>query len=296
MIAHFPAFSKLELQHKNSIEEITGGFPPYSDFNFTSLFCWNVDGSAAVSLLNDNLVIRIPDYTSAKIIYSILGKNRLDDSLHQLLEVASELNMVPEDTISSIQHQHRFKIAEDRGNFDYIYNLADLAKLTGRQHKKKRHKVNRVRETFADKLRVDNMNYVDEDLVSKIEAVFERWRKHSKQSEKELQSESIAIRRLLENADSLDLFVTLVSVETEPVAFSINEVLDDKNALCHFEKAAPIHHHIFSFVAHQAAEHLLAQDCEFVNWEQDMDIPGLRQLKMSYHPSSMLKKYTVNKA
>lgn len=296
MIAHFPSFSKLEIQHKNSVGKITDRFPPYSDFNFTSLFSYDTDGSVAIALLNNNLVMRMPDYTSDQTVYSLLGKNSVDESLSKLLELTSELKMVPEDTINSIHHKHNFKIAEDRGNFDYIYELADLAKLTGRKHKNKRHKVNHVRHTFAEKLLVDNTNYIDHQLRQKIEEVFDKWKKHSKQTEHEIRSENIAVTRLLDNADSLNLLITLVSLETEPVAFSINEVLVDKYAICHFEKAAPIHHHIFSFVTHQAAEYLLGQECTYVNWEQDLDIPGLRQSKMFYHPSHFLKKYTVQRA
>lgn len=41
MIPKFPEFKKLELSNKEEIENFTSKFPPYSDFNFVSMWCWD---------------------------------------------------------------------------------------------------------------------------------------------------------------------------------------------------------------------------------------------------------------
>ena len=108
MISKFPSFSRLEIHHKNSVDEITSRYVPYSDFNFTSLFSWNTSGSTAISLLNGNLVIKMPDYSSAQIVYSLLGNKMIDESLVKLLALTPQLKLVPEDTIKSIRSPRSF--------------------------------------------------------------------------------------------------------------------------------------------------------------------------------------------
>ena len=43
MLPKFPEFKKLELNDKAVLHSVTALLPPYSDFNFTSLFSWNVN-------------------------------------------------------------------------------------------------------------------------------------------------------------------------------------------------------------------------------------------------------------
>lgn len=62
MISEFPQFKKLELADKKDIEKFTSKFPPYSDFNFVSMWSWDIRGEMRVSQLNGNLVVRFTDY------------------------------------------------------------------------------------------------------------------------------------------------------------------------------------------------------------------------------------------
>ena len=69
-------------------------------------------------------------------------------------------------------------------------------------------------------------------------------------------------------------------------------LLDEKNIDIHFEKA-------FGEYAgsYQAINYLFlknqASNFEFVNREEDMGEPGLREAKLSYNPVMMLKKYQM---
>src|SRR4051812_119537 len=85
-LGKFPKFIKLDLRHKDSLREIAKNFPPYSDFNFVSLFTWDRDNSVAVSELNGNLVVRFSDYTDGEIFYSLLGKEKLEKTLEVIFD------------------------------------------------------------------------------------------------------------------------------------------------------------------------------------------------------------------
>jgi len=44
MIPEFPQFKNLELTDKIDVEKFTSKFPPYSDFNFVSMWSWDIKG------------------------------------------------------------------------------------------------------------------------------------------------------------------------------------------------------------------------------------------------------------
>ncbi len=298
MISCFPNFSKLSLDHRDKINLLTKNFAPYSDFNFTSLFSWNVDGSTEISILNDNLVIRLPDYLDGSSVYSILGSSKIEESLDSLLSITDCLKLVPEVVIDSLVAKQRYLIAEDRDSFDYIYNLKHLTELTGEHYKKKRNKHNVFVNDHQDlELQVRVIDKLDSRHKEHLKQVDLLWADHNSRSDGDIIPERKAIAKLLDNFSSLQLAITEVVVEGEIKAFSINELMDGNYTICHFEKALKVHHqHINNFLVIQVAKQLHAAGKNWMNWEQDLGLEGLRRSKLSYRPSTMLKKYIVKKA
>jgi hypothetical protein len=79
------------------------------------------------------------------------------------------------------------------------------------------------------------------------------------------------------------------------VGFSVNEVLDDTYVLCHFQKAVLDFENVDVFLSNVVAKEAMHFGCHYINWEQDLGIPGLRELKQSYKPDLFLKKYTITR-
>lgn len=73
MIPEFPQFKLIELSDKGSVEKVTQKYLPYSDFDFISMWCWNIKGKIKISKLNNNLVVRFTDYLSGNPFFSFLG-------------------------------------------------------------------------------------------------------------------------------------------------------------------------------------------------------------------------------
>lgn len=300
MIARFPKYSKLQLIHKADVKALTAGFEPASDFNFTSLFCWN-DGSSEISIINNNLVIKLSDYTSGDPILSMLGDNQVDESLITILNEVDQLKLVPETTVKNIAKMHTFSVSEDRDNFDYIYNTADIANLAGQSFKKKRNKVNSVINTHSSRLKVVQLDHIDRTVKLEVKRLFKLWSDHvsvksSTVTKDEIanEAEQEALENLLNHADSFDLLVTLIYLDGDLVAFSLNEIINPTYAICHFEKALPIHNQIHSLIANKAAKDIENHGCIFLNWEQDLGLPGLRRAKLSYNPHHFIRKYNVS--
>lgn len=295
MINKYPEFSKLSLDQKAQINTFTKLFVPYSDFNFTSLFAWDIDESTEVSLHNDNLVIRMPDYLDGSTVYSILGNNKIEESITELLEKTDQLKMVPASVIDALGANKDFDIVEDRDSFDYIYDLDHLTKLAGAKFKAKRYKSNVfVKDHSGLQLEVKTLSKITQAHAEELKHLDLQWARQTPRDQGDIVPERKAIARLLDNFDHFNLMLTEVIVDGQLKAFSINERIDDDYTICHFEKALSVHHeHINTFLVVQVAKQLKTNGHKWMNWEQDLGLDGLRNSKMSYHPDHMLKKYTV---
>lgn len=290
----FPKFEKVEIAHKEFIDTYNKLFEPYSDFNFTSLFSWS-DDQAEVSLLNKNLVLKMPDYLDGTPTYSVLGKNKVDETLLELFAIAKKLRYVPEVTVNSIRDQNVFHITEDEDNFDYIYLTSSLSSLQGGQYKKIRSKVHAFEQDHVNhEVSTYTISRFPKELINEIKKIDLLWAISSDREDGDLISERKALATLLDNADSLNLLLTCLLVNNELKAFSINELLDKNYAICHFEKALKSHHaNITPFLVSTVAKKIHEAGVTHLNWEQDLGLPGLRHSKLAYQPTKMLKKYTV---
>lgn len=296
MIALYPEFSKLKLSHKEEIQTITSKFEPYSDFNFTSLFCWNTDRSTEVSILNENLVIKLPDYVTGKPVYSILGDHKIDDSLEQLLALTDELKMVPEVVVNNIAAARAYNIEPDQDHFDYVYMLDKLADLPGGHYKTKRNKISKFMRHYGSDLTLKKVSFSDDNKKHEIVTTFEHWAKERQRNDEEVKREREALERLLENAGQLNLICLQVFIDGISVGFSINEVVQQDYAICHFQKSNLTFEHMDLFLSNIIAKELKHFGCRYVNWEQDLGIPGLRESKQSYLQEFFLKKYRIKRA
>lgn len=293
MIATFPQFSSLDFLHRDEVQAITAKYASYSDFNFVSLYAWNVDGSTSISLLNDNLVICLPDYMDSHPVYSILGTMQADNSLAQLLTVTDRLELVPSVFVKSLKDTDSYIITESRDNFDYMYELSSIAALVGGELKKKRNKLNRVQKALGQRLSTSTVTKVAKPELLLL--LFEHWAVQNHKPEESIKAEAEALRRILYRTEELGLLVTDLSIDDELCGFSINELLPRQSSITHFEKTLLPHEDIPVYMTHLAIDELIKHGARKVNWEQDLGIPGLRQAKMSYRPSGFLKKYTISK-
>ena len=82
-------------------------------------------------------------------------------------------------------------------------------------------------------------------------------------------------------------------VADKMVAYTVAEALSDQMLLIHFEKADPDYKGSYQAINRMFLAHA-AGGFTRVNREQDLDDPGLRKAKLSYHPVDFLRKYDVS--
>lgn len=182
-------------------------------------------------------------------------------------------------------------VAEDRDQADYVYLVSDLVMLEGRRYDAKRNFLNGL-------ISGHNWEYrrIDAVVAAECLALEEDWcnLRHCDENPG-LAEEQRAIRELLENWSSAGLLGGAVRVEGRVAGFAIGEKLNPTTAVVHFEKANPTLRGAYQLINQQfCANELL--EFKFVNREQDLGIPGLRQAKLSYHPHHLVRKFRVRPA
>lgn len=300
MLPQFPNFKKVEASDRRAVEAFTHRYPPYSDFNFTSLFAWDTSGKRMISELNGNLVVRFTDYSTDEPFFSFLGENEREQTARELIRHAENegispiLRLVPETSVIGIRPSV-LTVQEDRDNFDYVYSIPTLASMAGRALKSKRHLANRFEEEHPDS-RLEVMSLADPSIQKNVISVIRKWeeKKQSDNKTYELEHEERAIKCLFETASSHELIIGAIFADDEIRSFTIEELLPQQYSMGHFWKSDSRYAGTYDFLARKMALHFEAQGVAYWNWEQDLGLEGLRRSKSGFQPVSFLKKYIIS--
>lgn len=294
MIPQFPAFKKLEITDRDEVEAITRNFPPYSDFNFTSMWVWDVTGRTALSRLHDNLVVRFADYLTGMPFYSFIGANKLNETAQVLLShsekegTAPSLRLVPAEA-ATLLDPALFHIVEDPDNFDYCASAKEMSEHKGQKFMKKRNHIRKFKGKNNPSYAL--LNLADTAVCEKQRELFRKWSLFKEKNFNE--HEFAAFERFLSMPKN-DFSVGGVFVEDSLEAFWVTETVAPGFSISHFEKANSFAYPgIYQFLKQEHATVLVGKGIVQVNLEQDLGIPGLRENKSSYN-SLFLKKYVVS--
>jgi len=249
------------------------------------------------SALNENLVIKMPDYISGKEIISFIGINKPNLTRSTLLQYAkkddirAELRLIPHATATKIDPS-KFSVEQDPDNFDYVFSTEKLSKLKGGDFKVKRHLSNRFinkypKAVFRTSLVSDSAS---QKQVIELLKVWQNCRNDT------VELENIAIYRLLElsKIKQNNLILSGIYMEENLVAFSIDEILSGDYAISHFFKSNNEYSGVSEYINQKSAQFLLKHGVKLWSWEQDLGLSGLRKSKNSYRPVTLLKKYNIN--
>lgn len=180
----------------------------------------------------------------------------------------------------------RFCYESDPGNADYLYLRSDLAELAGTAYHRKRNHIARFEKNHPD--------WSYEPLCSENTAealrVAHRWMQDREICTPALEHEWRAIQHALEHFDELELCGGLIRVQEKAVAMSIASYISHSVADVHYEKCLPSFRDAYPMINRELARRL---SCQYINREEDLNQPGLRQAKLSYRPVFLLSRHTA---
>ena len=300
VLPEFPKFKKLEISDKEAVEKITSKYPPYSDFNFISMWSWDIKGDMRLCQLHGNLVVRFTDYVTGEPFYSFLGDNKVNETAEALLQLSTEqglepkLKLIPEIVVNRLDS--KFKVIEDRDNFDYIYKNEDLANLLGNKFHDKRYLYNKFKKYYRDDKMLISSN-IGDSTIKDILKLDEKWAmcKIEKSLKCDIKNETEAVKKFFTSIDQFSnskfLFLSLY-IKEDLVSFSISSIINSDYVLCHFTKGDVEYKGVYEYMITDYGLNF-SKIATFMNYEQDLGISSLRSSKNSFNPSCFLKKYVI---
>ncbi|HPT40697.1 MAG TPA: phosphatidylglycerol lysyltransferase domain-containing protein [Candidatus Paceibacterota bacterium] len=300
MIPQFPAFKNFELYDKEEIEKYTSAFPPYAEYQFTTMCCWEIHQPFQLSIINENLLIKQTNCLTGEYFFSLVGTNSLPQTFNEISVFFHQhhlpliLRCVPEEIIKNLDGIP-VKITEDRDNFDYIYRVSDFYHAQGNKYKVYRQKSSRFIENNPGII-TRQTDLTDNKIKNQIITLFDTWTNNKEAGHKECEPscELKALNKLLSSAKDFKGLVALgVFDKEEMIAFSINDINDKKYMTGLFWKANTNYKGIYQFLMNEIVKFSQCRGIEFLNWESDLGIESLRRSKTDLHPAFFLKKHTV---
>lgn len=284
--------SNLDLPLAPLVKKYLAAFPPQiSEHTFTNLFVWRESKPIWLCEIKDTLVFLVKTDICQADELMILGPPAGPLPLAEVFTALGDRIIgavrVTAGTTASLDPAS-FTITADRDNSDYVYLVRDLTELRGRNYAKKRSHVKQCLESYNclfERISAQNLHEC-RDLLH-------RWCL-SRQCDLDpgLCGEATALQTTLDLFGTFNLLGGAIRVDGQIQALSIGERLNQTTAVCHFEKAMPGLNGLNQLINQWFAAECLA-GFEFVNREQDLGIPGLRQAKESYHPDHLIEKFTV---
>lgn len=282
----------LDLAAAPLVKSYLAAFPPViSELTFTNLFAWRQTRPVWLLEVGKTLVFLIRTDICQPNELVILGRPAgslsLAGTLAELGDNVIGAVRVTKDDILDLSPE-AFAVKEDRNNSDYVYRVADLAELAGRRYAKKRSHVRQCLQSHGCEFEKISAANIDE-----CRTLVERWcQERQCDLDPGLCGESKALTTTIDLFEDFKLLGGAIRVDGAIQAFSIGERLSPTTAVWHFEKAMPGINGLSQLVNQWFARECLT-GFEFVNREQDLGIPGLRQAKESYYPDHLVDKFTV---
>jgi uncharacterized protein len=182
-----------------------------------------------------------------------------------------------------------FDVSEDRAVSNYLYTASALAQLPGRKYSKKRNLLAQASGLYRWSCEMLKSKHI-EQCFAVLNSILEEERP---QVEGMLKRELAALECTLRHFDEFGQQGLLISIDGRPVAFSIYEAISSTTVAIHFERALRSYKGLYQVINCETAKVIAAQGYQFINREEDLGDPGLRDAKMSYQPIEIIPAYEL---
>lgn len=267
----------------------------HSDNVFTTMISWMEYSNYHYAYLDDNIVIMTKVNNEIQFRPPI-GKRNLD-MFNQVFKLALKEASSPPIVLVDVETKGwlaekfpKFKLSPDRDYFEYVYLASNLAELPGTAYAKIRNRLNKFKKSYAY-----TTEAISEHNVDEAREFLRRWCLWKDcGSDPILENERKAIIYSMAHFFELELSGIAIRINEKIESIAVFEKMSPDTALVHYEKGSPDYDGIYKAINSETAK-ILQKDIKFINRESDMDLPGLRQAKMSYNPHHMVEVFHVDR-
>jgi hypothetical protein len=289
-IPSWPASRPLDISDKPRFDSIFDQLQPrVSELTFAGLYLFRTAHDYCLSRVGDSIAVLGQGYDGKRYCLPPIGGD-VSEVCDLLLDAGMELYGVEDALSTRFLTDVHCEIVEDRDSFDYLYLREEMATLPGNRFHKKKNRIN----YFAARHNHEVQSFSAQHLCGCLQLLDEWGRVAEVEGNRSFGLEMDATAEALAQADALGLEGVVVTVAGDVRAFAVGERLNRETAVCHFEKADHFMEGLSQLINREFSR-LLFSDCRYVNREQDLGEPGLRNAKLSYHPVELVKKFRVRR-
>ena len=271
---------------------------PSADFNFGNIYLWDPVYKQSLIRLNGRFSVMPGNSNTPFFVYPV-GYGDLADAVKTLHALAGKMGFVF--TLRGVTSQQvrelealfpgKFDFTDDRDFYDYIYSAEKLASLSGKKLHGKRNHINRFVTEYSW-----SFEPLTPDMAPMCMDLLRRWtEENTVPDELGVPQEHLAIVRAFENFDILGLDGGVLFANGAPAAFTIGEKISSDTYDVHFEKAFHNIDGAYTMINREFVRMIMDKypGIVYINREDDIGMPNLRQAKQSYYPEFLVEKHTA---
>lgn len=185
----------------------------------------------------------------------------------------------------------KFAVTSNRDYYEYMYLTADIADLPGTRYHRRRTGIRQFEKLYGDRAKLLE---ITPDMIPEILKFHEEWIGEAivRTGDDSLHFEEEAAHPALDNYEALGLSGMCVIIDGELCGYIVGCPLSDSVYDVLICKGNREVRHIYDVLINAIS--CLARDkFTYSNWEEDLGIEGLRAMKLSYCPCSIMEKSTA---
>ncbi|KPJ60433.1 MAG: hypothetical protein AMJ46_06710 [Latescibacteria bacterium DG_63] len=296
-VPEFPHFKPIEMEDRPIVHQKLWNYQPQgSEWTFTNLFIWRAHYGLQWCTYHDWLCTLCHSATDGLYAMQPIGPGSRVEVTRTLLqwlrdekgEREPRIERVDGKLISEIGSEPDLLLASTRDQFDYVYRSEDLIELRGRKYHSKRNHISKFLRSYSFTYAPLN----EEHLKSCVELSGIWCERHRCEDDMNLSGEWEAVRQALMHFSELEIQGGVILIKGKVEAFALGELLNDETAVVHVEKANALIPGLYALINQQFIEHCW-RSVSYINREQDLGEPGLRQAKLSYSPHHFTEKFSI---
>ena len=291
-IPRYPQARGITLDDKPLLDPLFEELQPrISELSFANLFLFRKAHDYRLTRAGDAVVVLGKGYDGSGYFLPPLAGEVAAATL-SLLDAGLTLYGADDTFLERYLHAGGVEVVPDRDNFDYLHLKQEMATLPGKQYHKKKNRVNYFLVRHRHQVELFHGGHLAGAL-----ALLEEWRRVRSEvaPSSPLQGEAEGAAEALRLHEELGLSGVVLLVDGVVKGFALGERLNRDTAVCHFEKGDLFMEGLYQLLDREFSR-LLFTGCSYLNREQDLGEPTLRQAKLSYHPVELVVKYRVRRS
>lgn len=267
-----------------------------SDLTYAMLYAYDKEYPYLVKRIKNGLVIVGVDtkFEAFCVILPLVDEELFSIyeeivTLFRRLGISMRLSTMSEQYAKLLEsHPLTEKISYQEERSDYVYEIAEYLNLEGGKNARKRRDLNKIKSEY-DTIRVETIRdfHAQKETLLKV---MEQWCADYDCQKCVYGCEKKIIERILNSDLTNKLYGSILYIGEKAEMFAIAQVIGDTCYL-YFKKSADRIQGAFYYFEYEFLQPV--KNVKYVNFAEDMGLPGLREYKRRRHPVKMIEKYDI---